>query len=188
LGRYDTKITDGSLLLRESRIIAKLLLDNEDVERALVTENVLQRKTPNSAKRQANLILGRLRGMPPSILHLIADGNSEVARQAVFAAIIKRHCLVRDFLERVIKPHHQAFEKKLSPKDWERFMAECEVVDPTVKNWGAATRKKLREVVYRILAEAGYLENTRTLNLCPVTIDPTLVKALAGEELKCMEL
>jgi hypothetical protein len=190
---YDTKLTDGSLLLRESRVIAKLLLDNtEDWRKVLVIDNVLQKKTPSSATRQGCLIRTRLQTMPPAILHLIAEGNTEVARQATFAAILKKHRLVKDFMEWVVKPHHQAFEKKLAPKDWERFLAECEALDPCVKNWGPASRMKLREVVHRILAEVGYLENTRNLNLCPLTFNPQLADALikAGEDsiLKCKEV
>ncbi len=56
---YKGDITCGSLLVRESRIIADLLLDKADDRawhQAIVIDNVLQKRSPETAKRQTRLI------------------------------------------------------------------------------------------------------------------------------------
>ena len=62
--RYRADITAGSLKLRESRILADLLIEgtkNDDERRnAIVDRNVLQVRNPRTAIRVARLIRQRL--------------------------------------------------------------------------------------------------------------------------------
>ena len=55
-----------------------------------------------------------------------------------------------------------------------------------------ASRKKMGQVVFRILAEAGYLTSTRSLKLQPVIIRAELKQLLIDKYqhrlLACMEL
>lgn len=64
MGMYNAEISAGSLMLPESRRIAKLRMGNPsevDWTEALRGENVLQKKTPATARRQARLIAVVLR-------------------------------------------------------------------------------------------------------------------------------
>ena len=57
---YNAEISAGSLLPLESRRIAALLLTDPDDaawRHAIEVENILQKKTPATARRQATLIL-----------------------------------------------------------------------------------------------------------------------------------
>ena len=65
-GRYQANFTKASLLIPESRIVAGLLLDNIDEDQwhqAIVVDNVLQKRTKNTATTQASLIRNRLATM-----------------------------------------------------------------------------------------------------------------------------
>jgi hypothetical protein len=56
---YNAEISAGSLMLKESRIIAKLLFERADEEKwheAIYVHNLLQKKSPATAKRQTRLI------------------------------------------------------------------------------------------------------------------------------------
>ena len=60
---YNAEILAGSLLLLESKRIAALLLGQPDEAawvHAIEIENILQKKTPATARRQARLIRRRL--------------------------------------------------------------------------------------------------------------------------------
>ena len=63
---YLGDIIGGSIMLRESRLIAQLLLqhpDDEAWERAVVEENLLQKSSVHSAKRMASTVRKRLEAM-----------------------------------------------------------------------------------------------------------------------------
>jgi len=98
---YKSSITVGSLLIRESQVIAKLLLENVNENswnNAIVTNNLLQKRSPESAKIQAKLIKERLVLMKPDLWNLIYSGTSEVIVQALLAASIKHSPLLGDFM------------------------------------------------------------------------------------------
>jgi len=71
---YNAEILAGSILVSESRQIARLLLAKANPEQwhqAIIIENILQKRTPSSAKRQASLIKNRLSLMKPDLWKII---------------------------------------------------------------------------------------------------------------------
>lgn len=192
---YNAEISAGSLLINESVDIARLLIkgaNSSDWYQALVVENILRKKSPTSAKRMARLIRNRLEGMDESHWQLVLDDNKEVVRQALLAAAIKHSNLLYDFMTDVIRGHYRTFKRQLSLSDWRSFLEECEQRDPTVASWSDSTKKKLGQVIFRILAEGGYLESTRKLQLSPIMVHPRVRDYLLTNELNsildCMEI
>ena len=192
---YNAELTGGSLLLRESREIVKLLLREPDAKewhRALVVENILQKISPATAKRMASLIKKRLELMPRELWDMVANGTTEVATQSLLASAIKHSRLLGDFMAQVLRRHYRDFNNQLQTREWEEYLVECAHIDPVVATWSPITRKKMGQVVYRILSEAGYLDNTRSLKLLIVHIAPEVSKFLYDHNekyvFKCMEI
>ena len=192
---YNAQISAGSLMLTESRVIAGLILQNPDEDawhKAIIVDNILQKKAPSSAKRQARLIRNRLKSMPMDLLKLIIDGNREVATQALLAAAIKHSRLLGDFIDEVIRQHITSFNTQLTLRDWDHYFSDCEQRDDSLKGFSDSTKKKLGQVVFRILAEARYIDRTRSLILTPVQVAPEIYSVLANASenyvLKCMEV
>ena len=192
---YNADLTAGSLLLRESREIVSLLQQNADTKtwlRALSVENVLQKTSPATARRMATLIRKRLELMPKELWGMVADGTTEVATQCLLASAIKHSRLLGDFMLQVLRRHYRTFSPNLEAKDWESYLNDCAHIDPAVATWSKGTRAKMGQVVYRILAEAGYLDGTRSYRLQPVLIAPEVSKFLYSHDeeyiLRCMEI
>lgn len=191
---YHGEIVAGSLLIPESRQIAKLLLldaSKEEWHQAIFINNILQKRSPSSAKRQAQLIRNRLGLMTPEHWNLVKNGSAEVATHALLAAAIKHSRLLRDFMSNVCRQHWLTFNNMLSYKDWQEYLETCSLIDTAVGGWTTKTTIKLRQVVFRILAEAGYIDSTRKLTLQPVSIVPEVRKYLTTHSedyvLHCME-
>lgn len=95
-------------------------------------------------------------------------------------------------MDTVIRQHLRLFEAVLAKTDWNKYLEECAKRDPKVDTWAVSTRKKLGQVIIRILAEAGYLTDTRSLRFQPVTLNPQVRACLEenGEHyvLRCMNL
>ena len=192
---YKSSITTGSLLVRESQIIARLLLENTDNNawhQAIVIDNILQKRSPESAKKQAGLIKERLTLMKPEFWKLIDQGNTDIVIQALLAASIKHSRLLGDFMLNVIKSHWQVFIKKITANDWQDYLEMCAQLDPGVQLWTESTQTKLKQTIFRILAEARYIDNTRSLELLPVSLSTDVkIYLLNNSEhyiLKCMEV
>lgn len=169
MGLYNAEISAGSLMLPESRRIARLLRTHPTPEQwydALKSENLLQKK-PSTARRQARLIRNRLATLDDDGLQIVAEGDGELSTQVLLAAAARHSLLLSDFLRDVYGADLRRLERTPSHRQWEAFLVECEHRDPAVGTWAATTRKKLFQVIVRILAEAKYLDNARHMGLTP---------------------
>lgn len=178
---YHADLSAGSLMLPESRVIARLLSTRPtqaDWEQALRVDNVLQKRAPSTAIRQARLIRFRLESLDAASWPLISEGDKEVATQTLFAASLKHSQLLRDFVRDVVAGHWRRLERTLSPKDWPPFIADCIARDASVSTWGESTLKKHLQVILRILAEARYVDSTRSLQLIAPHLNPAVKSML----------
>lgn len=174
MGLYNAEISAGSLMVPESRRIAKLLLNrptDAQWDAAIKDENLLQ-KSPATARRQARLIRNRLATLDDEGLTLVAKSDSELCRQLLLAASARHSRLLSDFLRDVYIADLRRLENTLSHRQWEAFLTECEHRDNAVSQWAASTREKLFQVIVRILAEAKYLDSTRRMGLTPPMLHP----------------
>lgn len=178
----------------ESKRIASLLLTQPDDaawENAIEVENVLQKKTVATARRQARLIRRRLSNLDSVGWKLISERESEVAKQLLLAAAIKHSQLLGDFIRKVYADHQRRLESSIILTDWEDFLAECSHQDPSVTKWSTSTKDKLFQVIIRILVEAKYLANTKTMTLTPRALHPEVKLYLQTREenyvLECLE-
>ncbi len=174
---YNGSIASGALLVPESRTIARLLLagaDQKTVKEAILKGNILQKRSPQTAKIHGSLIQKRLILMNPPHWEMVVQGHAALATQAVMAAAIKHSHLIGDFMQSVVKAHWQTFQTSLFSSDWHYFMENCAQLDPRVDTWTAQTRAKLKQVVFKILAESGYINNTKSCVLQSVAVEPEL--------------
>ena len=181
--------------LPESRLIADLLLRQVDAEGwrdAIVTKNVLRARNPATAQRLTRLIRGRLETMGPHLWKLVRDGNVGVATHAVFAAAVKHSPLLGDFLEIVVEEQYRLFSTALTKKLWADYLEGCRERDPNMPLWNETTRRRLRSSVFQMLAQAGYIENTRSLKLQTVHIAEQVLRYLEANQekyvLRCIQV
>lgn len=192
---YSANITAGALRLRESRILAGLLLDGvsgSEWERLVYQDNALQMKYPASSRRIARLLGQRLALLGHDAWSLIRDGSREESIQILFVAAMAHSQLLLDFVDLVVRDHFLVGAETLPKYAWVPFLEQCEARDPEVASWSESTREKVRQVCYTILSEVGYLSDTRKLLLQNVRILPKvkscLVDTQAQDALRYMEV
>ena len=193
--RYRADITAGALKVPESRVIADLLLrdfDETGWRDAIYGQNVLQTRSPKTAARLTLLLRSRLAMMEPALWTLVRDGSGIVPTQACLAAAVKHSALLGDFLDLVVREHVARFAPALSHTIWDDYVLDCRGRDPEMPQWSTATRDRLRSSVFQILAQAGYVENTRTLRLQPVYIASPVLDYLTTHRedyvLRCLQV
>ena len=193
--RYKADITAGSLKVAESRVIADLLLKGakpKGLEKAVLKGNPLQTKSPATALRLGRLIRKRLELMTPELWRLVRDGTQTVATHAVLAATAKHSPLLGDFLDLVVREQYRIFGKVLSNKHWSDYLDDCRGRDPDMPVWNESTRKRLRSSVFQILAQAGYIDDTKSRQLQAVHIASQVLGYLEKNEehyvLRCIQV
>jgi hypothetical protein len=192
---YTATISSTPLRLRETRIVADLLLQglsDEAWKKAVVEENVLQVASTVGVIRSSNILRARLEPLGEGLWKMVRNGGREQATQAALAGAVKHSRLLGDFMDIAIREQRALFAKKLEPRMWNDYIAGCRGRDPDMPHWSDTTVAKLRSVVFSMLAEAAYLKDTRSLLLQNVFVDAQLTAYLRdrGESyvLRCLEV
>lgn len=165
---YDSDLLGGSLQVRESRIVADLLLKGateEQWQEAIQEKNVFQKRTTNSAKRVAHALRKRLERLDEPFWRGIRDGDDQLATQLVFCSALERNLLLVEFIETVVRDAFVMRAGVLELYYWDEFLEERSHRDPAISTWKESSRKKMREIAYRMLAEVGLLASTRSRKL-----------------------
>ena len=103
--------------------------------------------------------------MSPELWRMVRDGTVVVSTHAVLAAAIKHSYLLGDFLDLAVREQYQRFGKVLTKKLWYDFVEDCRGRDPQMPQWHESTLRRMGSSVFQILAQAGYIKDTRSMLL-----------------------
>ncbi len=178
----------------ESKRIAALLLTEPNAatwKQAIEIENILQKDTLGTAVRQSVLIRKRLTTLDATAWRLIIERENEVANQLLFAAAIKQNKLLGDFMRNVYASRQKQMEPDISVVSWENFLTECAHHDSSVASWNENTKLKIINGISRILVEAKYLVDRKSMKLSPRDLHPDVRRYLVERNekflLDCLE-
>ncbi|MFC2993201.1 DUF1819 family protein [Halomonas tibetensis] len=178
---YHSDLIGGSLMVRESRIVSELLLadvDDATWKAAILDENRLQKARPATAKRMAQAIRKRLERLPPPFWKALRDGDDQLATQVAFCAALARNLLLVEFLETVVGDAFVTHAETLEPYQWDDFLADRAHRDPAITGWTASSRRKMGQVVFRMLCEVGLMTDSRKRILRPLMLRPEVDELL----------
>ncbi len=177
---YLGDLIGGGLMIRESQRVAALLLqkpDKEAWEEAIVRQNILQKRSDASAKRNALTIRCRLAGVNDEFLDKLAYGNTELSTQLMFAATLMNSTILADFMRTVVLDAKRLFRQSLDSGDWEHFWQQRCRLFPELALMTSSSTYKVAQVAMKCLADGGYIESTRSKVLQNVYLQPD-VKSL----------
>jgi hypothetical protein len=191
---YLGDINGGSLMPRESQIIAGLLLQDltkEEWDHKLIEENVLQRNTPNTSKRVASTISIRLKPLTREFWQSLADADKNTANQLALLATLINSPILADFMRNVLADACRLYQEKLTHRHWDDFLEARYVSLPDLNQFSPGTLDRIRNNIIRVLSEADYLASARSKKIQGVFILPDVIlwaEKLGREDLiKVME-
>ena len=135
--RYSAGITAGALKVPESRVIAGLLLREvirPEWRTAIYAENVLQARSPKTAKRLSVLIVVASPTSSRPLWKLIRDGSVVEATHACLAAAVKAATCSATFFDLVVRDQYRTFKEALARRSGPTTSRTVAAVIPTCRN------------------------------------------------------
>lgn len=160
---YSFSFLTGALYLSESLAVAELMRVHRDwseVVRRANEDNLLRQRATASRTRLLREIRYRLEQFVPKELDFFCQADRRDQRQLLFIAICQRFRFIREFVEEVLRPKALALDNQLYPTDFARFFDRKGADAPEIDGLTDKSRAKVKQVLIRMLAEAGLLDST----------------------------
>ncbi|EGR0072239.1 DUF1819 family protein [Vibrio vulnificus] len=173
--KYLGDLIGGSLMINEAQLIAELLLsepNKEQWDEAIVEQNILQKRSPASAKRNAATIKKRIANLGNKFLSALVKANHEEAAQLMMAATLMNSPLLADFMRTVVMDAKRMYRENIDMKDWEYFWEDKCRIYPDFADMSEASTYKIAQVAFKVMTDGGFLESTKTKVLTNIYITP----------------
>lgn len=179
LNRYRISFTSGSLYHRESVPLTELYQSMKDwdaVRTQALSENLLQTRTKSTAKRTCREAIARLKTLNDKELAFLVEANHQDQAHLLWVAVCRLYRFIADFAVEVLHERFISMKLDLGLEDFDAFYNRKAEWHEELDRASESTRDKLRQVLFRMLREAGLLGKDNTINA--VLLSPALVEML----------
>ena len=180
--RYTMSFTAGALLQRASLTIARLkdeVGDWDTVRERIIDENLLKMRTLSASKRIFREVVSRLKQLTDAQQVLLLIGTRTEQKHLLWLAICKRYRFIYEFAVEVVREKFIRFDLTLTYDGFDIFFNNKAEWHPELEGLAESTRKKLREVTFKMMREADLL--TEDDQILPAMLTPRTVEVIAED-------
>jgi len=180
--RYRLSFTTGGLFLRESEDAARRFLQVGSwvLARAeLRSENALQVRTATAALRISKEVVARLETLCHEEIEFLVDCSASDRGHLLWAAVCRRYSLVQQFARDILREHFVLMRRQLQLSDFDAFYNQRALWHPELDQLAKSTQSKLRQNLFRMMREAGYINDQYTI--APAMLTPAVAHLVAKQ-------
>ncbi len=182
---YKMSFSTGGLNLPESIILSCMYLELNDwklVREKAIAENILQARTISSLKRVCREVISRLKKLDDDELSFLVETNSIEQGYLLWIAVCRHYRFIAEFATEVLRERYISLKHDLTHEDFDIFYNQKSDWHMELEEIQPSTRKKLRQVLFRMLREAGLLGTNKMINA--VMLSPMFIKVIVKTDSK----
>ncbi len=188
--KYILSFTAASLRLNEMVKVASALMDddstnlNEVRDSRIVFGSVKNRTT----EREFREIKHRLEKLTPDQLEVLVHGDLISQKQIAFLGVCKHYDFIRDFTVDVIRDKALVFDYQIRESDFNSFINSKISTHPELEEFSETTLKKGKQVMFRILEQAGIINNAVDKMIQPQLLQKDVIKSIVVDDPKWLRI
>jgi len=179
LDKYRLSFTTGGLYYRESIKLVELYLALRawsDVRKKVLAENLLQLNTHSSQVRTYREVSSRLQQLSDAELNLFMDCSEQDKRYLLWLGVCRYYKFIEQFAVEVLREKLLSMDMSLTHHDYDVFFNRKSEWHDELDTLSQSTQNKLRQILFRILIEAGLLAKNNTI--IPAIITPRVAREI----------
>jgi hypothetical protein len=185
-GGYNLSFTAASLRPELARVVAEAYLaagDWEIAKERVLNSNALQCRTVAGAERQERELRRRLMWLTANQIALLAKATAEDRAALAWLAALKHIQFAFEFASEVLRDKLAAHDPVLRHSDYENYVDIKAVTHLEITELSSASKYKIRQVLLRMLREAGILNKGSALGIIerPV-LSPAVANVIREED------
>jgi hypothetical protein len=181
--KYTLSFTALSLRLNEMVKVAKTAYENDisdlkELRKSGVVFNSVKTKTSNTEFLE---IRKRLEKLTPEQISILIHGDLISQKQIAFLAVCKHYEFIRDFAIDVIRDKALVYDYQINESDYNSFINGRIHIHPELEEFSETTLKKAKQVLFRILEQAGIIDTAVNKRIQPQLIQSDVMKAITKD-------
>ena len=151
--KYEFSLTGSSLRVNEMILFAT----------KYINEGLLEFKSDKGTtnKRMVSEFKKRIDNLTVNQQELLLNSNFSNQKQLAFLSACKTYSLLRDFVIEVVREKYLIMDYNLTETDYISFIRRKEINHDELANLTDQTQAKVKQVVFKILEQAGIINNVR---------------------------
>ncbi len=180
---YRLSFTGASFFLHETIELAKLCFVHDnctDAVKSLLSSDVLDR-SKSTVKRESSEIVLRLNSLPRVLLERFATSDHDDAKIILLYAIIKTYPIIKEFCLEVLYEKMLIMDNILQEYEINAFLRKKEEAYEVFDEKSDATKKKLKQVMLKMLADSDILISTKERVIIKPYIDTGIARMILDD-------
>ena len=175
--KYDFSFTASSLRLNEMLTVARA--KSEGIELDYV--NNLGGGKSSTGKRMFSEFNKRLSFMTPKQIEILLNSDLVTQKQIAFVSVCKTYGFIRDFVIEVVREKFLVYDNQITEGDYISFYRRKHDLHDEMETITELTEKKIKQVTFKILEQAGLIDTIKSRIIQPQIIDFKLMDAIVQD-------
>jgi|TARA_B110001469_G_C9559697_1_gene277641 hypothetical protein len=175
--KYDFSFTASSLRLNELCLVARHQLEGTTIDYV----NELGNGKSSTGKRMLAEFNKRLSFLTHEELQILVNGDLTSQKHIAFLSVCKAHAFIRDFVIEVLRDKILIFDYDVTEGEYLSFFRRKNELHLEMDDLTDVTQNKVRQVVFKILEQAGVIDSVKHKVIQPQLLEAKLIATVAED-------
>lgn len=181
--KYDFSFTGFSLRENLMAKVASAFRENVEVDKLEIGGGNSQ-----TGKRMLSDINKRIKKLTFKQLDLLIDGDLITQRQIAFLSVCKAHLFIRDFTVEILREKLLVYDYQITEGDYIVYYRRKAEMHSEMENLTEITQNKIRQVTFKILEQAGIIDDVKNKTIQPQLLEHKVIRAVAEDEKEWLKI
>ena len=180
LNYYRLSFTGASFFFSESKELTNLFIEHNDWNMAVNTliNFHVNTRSKSTIKRESSELVIRLKTLPEVLLNKLVETDADNAKIILLYSILKSYPIIKMFCLDVLYEKSIMMDYDIQEYEINAFFRKQEELYPEFEKKSDATKYKLRQVIFKILADANLINSTLNKSIVKPYIDTYIAKLI----------
>lgn len=143
---------------------------------------IIKGRNSRTTDRKFREVKLRIEALTKRQIEILATGDTLSKKHIAFLAICKVYPFIREFVVELVREKALVFDYQITDGEYTTFLRRKTNQHPELDELAESTMKKVREVTFKILEQAGLIDNVKTKRINPQLVEEKVIKAVAEDD------
>jgi len=175
--KYSFSFTTSSLRLNEMILVAIAIAEKREIDYI----NELGGGNSKTGRKMLSEFEKRISNLTPRQTDILVNGDFLSQKQIAFLSTCKTYLFIRDFVVEVLREKILVFDYQITEGDYISYYRRKLDLHPEMDRLTDITQKKIKQVTFKILEQAGIIDSIKSKVIQPQIIDRKVTDAIVSD-------